>query len=98
LNFRVLASARDPWHHGGMPRRTSKLDDAQNALRVVEQAIGGPLVEKPSRSLVSQVMAEMGRKGGKIGGKRRLETMTPEKRSQIALKAARSRWSKRKKT
>jgi hypothetical protein len=88
----------DPWHDGGMPRRNSKLDDAQNALRVVEQAIGAPLVEKTSRSLISQVMAEMGRKGGKIGGKRRLETMTPERRSQIALKAARSRWSKRKKT
>jgi len=80
-----------------MPKRTSKLDDAQNALRVVEQAIGGPLVAKPSRSVVSQVMAEMGRKGGKKGGKRRLVTMTAEERSQVALKAARSRWSKRKK-
>ncbi len=26
--------------------------------------------------------------GGKIGGKRRLETMTPEQRSEIAKKAA----------
>jgi hypothetical protein len=74
-----------------MPRRNSKLDDAQNGLRVVEEAIGGPLVEKPSRSLVSQVMAEMGRKGGKKGGKRRLDTMTPEERSRVALNAARSR-------
>ena len=81
-----------------MPKRNSKGDVAQNALRVVEEAIGGPLVEKPSRSLVSQVMAEMGRKGGKKGGKRRLETMTPEQRSQVALKAARSRWDRRKKT
>jgi hypothetical protein len=77
-----------------MPKRRSKLDDAQNALRVVEQAIGAPLVEKPSRSLISQVMSAMGTKGGKIGGKRRLVTMTAEERSQIALKAARSRWSK----
>jgi hypothetical protein len=81
-----------------MPKRKSRGDVAQNALRVVEEAIGAPLVEKPSRSLVSQVMAEMGRKGGKIGGKRRLETMTPEERSQVALKAARSRWSRRKKS
>jgi hypothetical protein len=42
-------------------------------------------------------MAEMGRKGGKKGGKRRLETMTPEQRSQIAMKAAQSRWAKKKK-
>jgi len=42
-------------------------------------------------------MAEMGRKGGKKGGKRRLETMTPEQRSQIALRAAQARWAKRNK-
>lgn len=46
---------------------------------------------------VSRVMANLGRRGGKIGGKRRLETMTPEQRSAVALKAARARWSKRRK-
>lgn len=78
-----------------MPKRNSKLDDAQNALRVVEEAIGGKLVQNPSKSLISQVMSKMGEKGGKIGGKRRLETMTPEERSQAALKAAHARWSKK---
>ena len=33
-------------------------------------------------------MAEMGRKGGKIGGKRSLKTMTPEERRARAQKAA----------
>ena len=42
------------------------------------------------------VMREMGRKGGKIGGKRRLETMTAEERSHAAYKAAQARWAKRK--
>ncbi len=49
-----------------------------------------------SKEVISQVMREMGRKGGKIGGKRRLETMSAEKRSEIALKAARTRWAKKK--
>jgi len=40
-------------------------------------------------------MSEMGRKGGRIGGKRRLETMTPEERSAAALKAARVRWKRK---
>jgi hypothetical protein len=40
-------------------------------------------------------MAEIGRKGGQIGGKRRLEKMTPEERSNVALKAARARWGKK---
>jgi len=37
-------------------------------------------------------MAELGRKGGKKGGKRRLETMTSRERIEIARKAAQARW------
>ena len=51
--------------------------------------------------LISKVMQEMGRKGGKKGGKKgakmRAEALTPEQRSQIARKAAMSRWAKAKK-
>jgi hypothetical protein len=43
-------------------------------------------------------MAEMGRKGGRIGGKRRLETMTSRQRSKVAKAAANARWSKKRKT
>jgi len=39
-------------------------------------------------NMVHRVMSEMGRKGGKIGGKRSLETMTPEARTARAKKAA----------
>jgi hypothetical protein len=38
------------------------------------------------------LMAELGRKGGKVGGKRRLETMTPNQRRDVARKAANARW------
>lgn len=52
-------------------------------------------------NLISKVMREMGRKGGKKGGKKgarmRAENLTPEQRSQIARKAAKSRWSKARK-
>ncbi len=51
--------------------------------------------------LISTVMREMGRKGGKKGGKKgakaRMETLTPERRTQIAQKAAKARWAKAKK-
>lgn len=86
-----------------MPKRIRKpkLDAVQNARRVVLESVGAtdtpPHAEKPSRSMISQVMAEMGRKGGKIGGKRRLETLSDSRRSQIAKDAARARWGKRKK-
>jgi hypothetical protein len=49
----------------------------------------------PTKAQVSFLMAEMGRKGGKIGGKRRLETMTSKQRKQVAKKAARARWKKK---
>jgi len=52
-------------------------------------------------NLISKVMQEMGRKGGKKGGKKgakmRAEALTPEQRSQIARKAAKTRWAKAKK-
>lgn len=48
-----------------------------------------------SRSEISRVMAEMGRKGGLKGGKMRLQTMTPDERSRVALKAAQARWRKK---
>lgn len=69
-------------------------DENQLAAEIVRLATGEGETEK---SIVSQIMAEMGRKGGKIGGKRRLETMTAEQRSEVALKAARERWKKHKK-
>jgi hypothetical protein len=45
---------------------------------------------------VKSVMAEMGSKGGKIGGKRRAANMSPEQRRASASLAARTRWSGKK--
>jgi hypothetical protein len=49
----------------------------------------------PSKSQISLLMAQLGRKGGKIGGKRRLETMTGRERTAIARKAAQARWAQK---
>lgn len=80
-----------------MPKRISNRpsDINQAAHLMVERSTAE--VEPETKSDISRVMAAMGRKGGKIGGKRRLQTMTPEKRSQIAFKAAQTRWAKTKK-
>jgi hypothetical protein len=83
-----------------MPKRIRKpkLDTVQNARRVVMASIGDTEAPVPQpRSIVSQVMAEMGRRGGLIGGKRRLETLSDRRRSQIAKQAAQARWGKKKK-
>jgi len=47
-----------------------------------------------TKSEMSRVMAELGRRGGRIGGVKRAAKMSPERRREIALKAARSRWDK----
>jgi hypothetical protein len=82
-----------------MPKRISKrLDVVQNARRVVLASVEDTEPESVpvTKSLISQVMAEMGRKGGRIGGKRRLDTLSDSRRRQIARQAARARWAKRK--
>ena len=52
-------------------------------------------IEPPTKSQISMFMAQLGRKGGKVGGKRRLETMTAAERKRVARKAALARWEKR---
>ena len=69
-------------------------DVNQWARYMVEQSTAEP--EPVSQDEVSRVMALLGRRGGIIGGKRRLETMTPDQRSDAASIAARARWAKRK--
>jgi hypothetical protein len=82
-----------------MPKRTrstEKLDTVQNARRVFLEAVES--TETVELTIVQQVMRDMGAKGGRIGGKRRLETMTDEQRKRSARKAAKARWAKAKKT
>ncbi len=54
------------------------------------------LPSPPAPASISAYMAAMGRKGGQIGGKRRLLTMTPAARKAAAAKAAKARWGTRK--
>lgn len=80
-----------------MPKRnrnTENLDPVQNARRVVLESVEA--TETVSLSVVQQVMREMGARGGRIGGKRRLETMTDAQRKRSAQKAAKARWAKAK--
>jgi hypothetical protein len=76
-----------------MPKRLSR-DVNESAFQMVRRSTGTEAA--PKQSEISRVMSAMGRKGGKIGGKRRMETMTPEERSQVATKAAQTRWAKHK--
>jgi hypothetical protein len=45
-------------------------------------------MDAKTRAIFRKIMREIGAKGGKIGGKRSLETMTPEERTARAKKAS----------
>jgi general stress protein YciG len=48
----------------------------------------------PADPTKNQAAVELGRKGGLKGGAARAASMTPEKRAEIARKAAKARWGK----
>jgi hypothetical protein len=83
-------------HHNNMPKRISRKprDASQTPAAVV--AVATEESSGLDRVLLSHIMSEMGRKGGKIGGKRSLETMSAMERKKRARKAAKTRWAKRK--
>jgi len=73
-------------------------DPNQLAKWIVEQstAEAKPIAPGPEPFSLSAYMAAMGRKGGMVGGKRRLVTMTAAQRKRAAAKAAQARWGKKK--
>ena len=76
-----------------MPKRLSR-DINQAAFQMVRRSTESEPEPKPSKSEISRVMSAMGQRGGRIGGKRRLETMTAQQRKEVAAKAAEARWAK----
>lgn len=83
-----------------MPKQVKQrrsADENEVAFQLVQRSTQEPESQPPpSIPSISEYFRQIGRKGGKIGGKRRLKTMTAEERSQIAKKAAKARWKKNK--
>lgn len=74
-------------------------DSNQLAKWIVDQSTADFPAASPSTTVPSELsayMSTMGRKGGQIGGKRRLVTMTAAQRKKAAAKAAKARWGTRK--
>jgi hypothetical protein len=78
-----------------MPDRSSKRprDINQLAARLVELATDPDAAEPDDGKDPAAV--SLGRRGGLKGGKARAEKLSPERRSEIAKKAAASRWNQK---
>jgi hypothetical protein len=91
------------WHDLTMTISKGKSPRDPNPLTAETIAVSTDLVPVQEReapitnttpATISEYLASIGRKGGQIGGKRRLKTMTKEQRRKIATKAAKARWKK----
>lgn len=69
-------------------------DPNQLGKFIVDRLAASTEQSEPSASDISRVMAALGRKGGKVGGKARAESLSGERRRQIAIDAAKKRWAK----
>lgn len=71
------------------PQGQKRPADAVSRAIMVARIATGEIEDE--REELTSAAAELGRKGGK----KRAENMTPERRSEIAKKAAAKRWSKK---
>lgn len=71
------------------PRGEKRPADAIGLAVMIGKIATGEIEDE--RETLSSAAAELGRKGGKA----RAEAMTPERRAEIARKAAQSRWSQK---
>lgn len=72
-----------------MTKRPKNLDLNQLAKRILDEALS----EEEKLEPLSGKKADSS-KGGKRGGKTRMELLTPDERKELALKAASARWGK----
>lgn len=81
-----------------MKKRKKEEDFNEAAFRVVRESTFEtiPITSVSKRKNAAAVA--LGRLGGKKGAKGRMEKMTPERRREIASKAARERWAQEKKS
>ena len=70
-------------------RKKKEHDFSITAFRVVQEATGQ--IEK-TKSVIDY--KALGQRGGLKGGKARAESLTPERRVEIAKKAALARWGR----
>ena len=81
-----------------MPKRSDKpydkpRDPNQLAKLILDIATGEAPPDPPS--VKDPAAVALGRKGGLKGGKARADSMTPERRAEVAKKAADARWGKK---
>ena len=79
-------------HTLGMTKPKRPRDINQLAKLIVDVTTGKEKLPEDKQTGKNKAAMELGRLGGLIGGKVRANKLTPERRSEIAKKAAQKRW------
>lgn len=79
------------WHTWGMPKRSSKprSKDVNQLAASILAAVTQEAKEQPAKNPAA---VALGRLGGLKGGNARKEALSPQRRAEIAKKAAEARW------
>ena len=78
-----------------MTGKAKRPRDANQLAKSIVDIATGEAEDKPEDEGKDPAAVALGRKGGLKGGKARAEKLSPERRSEIARKAARARYSKK---
>ena len=73
-------------------KKATQEDENQIAFRILKESTETPQPKDP----IKEYLSEIGRKGGLKGGKVRADKLTSKRRKEIASKAAKTRWAKKK--
>jgi hypothetical protein len=79
-----------------MPKRKRPRDLNQLAKFIVDVSTGEAELPECQPDTKNPVAVELGKLGGKKGGKARADKLTAEQRQEIARQAAQARWKKSK--
>lgn len=75
--------------------KTDRPKDTNQLAKLIADIATGEEPNEQPESTKNPAAVALGRLGGLKGGKARADSLTPEKRKEIAQKAAAKRWKKR---
>lgn len=77
-------------------RKRREPDVNEIAFGLVERSTKEPIPITSAKKRKNPAAVALGRLGGLKGGKGRMQKLSPERRREIAMQAARTRWAKEK--
>ena len=78
-----------------MDKKPKRPRDTNQLAKSIVDIVTGEVDDLPVDDGKNHAAVALGRRGGLVGGKARAAKLSPEKRTEIAEKAAKVRWSKK---